>query len=146
MVVCPRVLLSSVTAYMPAMAMGVLVYPTTRMGNAIVLVSDSLSCVLVCLQHLQYRSLLIRVGETAEGELPSDLRGSLKSVGTISVSLWEITGVKTDPRVRHGNNSSSHEKIQQVSEKSLKGEARSHQVTYEGQLTQLNTKLTHGQF
>jgi len=98
------------------------------------------------MQHLQYRSLLIRVGETAEGELPADLRGSLKSVGTISVSLWEITGVKIDPRVRHGNNSSSHEKIQQVSEKSLKGEARSHQVTYEDTSHSQAPELTHGQF
>lgn len=97
------------------------------------------------MQHLQYRSLLIRVGETAEGELPSDLRGSLKSAGTISVSLWEVTELKKDPRVRRRNNSSSHEKIKQVSEKSLKGEARSHQVTYENISHSQTPKFTYGQ-
>jgi hypothetical protein len=136
----------SVIAYMPAMAIGVLVCPTTRMGNAIVLVSSSLICKLVCLQHPQCRSLLIRVGEAAEGELPSDLRGSLKSVGTISVSFWEITGLKTEPLARPRNHASRLEKIKQVSEKSLKGEARSHQVTYENTPHCRSPELTRGQF
>ncbi|KAF3044827.1 hypothetical protein E8E12_010971 [Didymella heteroderae] len=71
----------------------------------------------------------LEAGEMSDDEGLSNLPHNIQAVGTISVIFYKIKNVRCCPRTSPMMDSPLHKKIERMTEKSMKGDTRSHTFT-----------------
>lgn len=97
--------------------------------NAIVETSSLLTLKSVSTHLLWCLLVLNHAGELSEEDLPSRFLGNLQAIGVISVMLYDIYNVRQVPAISPIRDSSRHKRIERMTEKSMKGDTRSHSFT-----------------
>ncbi|KAF3038889.1 hypothetical protein E8E11_003651 [Didymella keratinophila] len=72
----------------------------------------------------------VHIGEMSDDDVSSIPARNMPAIGSISVFFYDVENVQAIPAMSPLRDSHDHKMIERLSEKSMKGDTRSHTVTY----------------